>query len=199
MAVNLQLQNFILKLQDWGISDVMLPFVLIFTIIYAILHKTKILGEGKKNFNAVVAVVVALLVVIPHISPNNPFSENSDPVNIINKALPQVSLILVAVVFLMIMIGVFGQDMVFLGLAAPGWILFFSIAVILIIFGGAAGWWSQGFLDFLQVEFGDDAIAIAIMFLIFGIIIAWITSEPKDKDKSILNKIGVDTDKIYKK
>ena len=197
MAVNLQLENFMLRLQDWGISDVMLPFVLIFTIIYAILHKTKILGEGKKNFNAVVAIVVALLVVIPHVT--HQFSEESDPVNIINKALPQVSLIIVAVVFLLIMIGVFGQDMVFLGLAAPGWILFFSIAVILIIFGGAAGWWSQGFLDFLQVEFGDDAIAIAIMFLIFGIIVAWITSEPKDKDKSILNKIGVDTDKIYKK
>ena len=54
-----------------GIYDVVLPFILVFTIVYAILEKTKILGteeiEGikytRKNLNAMTAFVVAFLVV----------------------------------------------------------------------------------------------------------------------------------------
>jgi len=56
---------------DIGIYDVILPFLLIFTIVFAILEKTRIFGtekiEGeevtKKNINAMVAFVVGFLVV----------------------------------------------------------------------------------------------------------------------------------------
>ena len=45
-------------LGDMGVYDVILPFLLVFTIVFAILEKTKILGTakeggetiGKKNF-----------------------------------------------------------------------------------------------------------------------------------------------------
>ena len=62
-----------------------------------------------------------------------------------NNALPQVSIVLVAVIFMLILIGVFGQEQVFLGVAMPRWIMFFSLITILIIFGGAAGWWTNYF------------------------------------------------------
>ena len=120
VAQNFQLENFVRTLDNFGLTDVMLPFLLIFVIIYAILMKTKILGETKKNLNIIVAIVVGLLVVIPHITGR--FPANADPVIIMNNALPQVSLVLVAIVFLLIMIGVFGQDYVFLGVSMPGWI-----------------------------------------------------------------------------
>lgn len=37
------------------------PFLLIFTIVFAILEKTKILGDGKKQIDAIVALVVGLI------------------------------------------------------------------------------------------------------------------------------------------
>ena len=54
-------------LEQIGIYDVILPFLLVFTIIFAILEKTKVLGtetiEGKrytkKNINAMVAFVIS--------------------------------------------------------------------------------------------------------------------------------------------
>lgn len=185
-------------LDSVGLTDVLLPFLLIFVIIFAILQKTKILGDGKKNLSVVVAIVVGLLVVVPHVTGR--FPANSDPVIIINDALPQVSLVLVAIVFLLIMIGVFGQDMVFLGVTAPGWITLFSLVVIIIIFGGAAGWWSGYFGQTLEDFFGTEGIAVAIMLLVFGIIIAWVTSDSKDReDKGTLNRLGVDLSKLFGK
>ena len=197
-AQSFQLDNFIRTLDSWGLTDIMLPFMLIFVVIYAILQKTKILGEEKKNLGIVVAIVVALLVVIPHVT--GKFPANSDPVLIINNALPQVSIVLVAIVFLLVMIGVFGQDYVFLGVTAPGWITLVSLVAIILIFGGAAGWWSGAVGETLQDFFGTEGIAIFIMLLTFGIIIAWVTSESKDREeRTILNRLGVDLGKLFGK
>jgi hypothetical protein len=195
-AYNLQFENFMRSLEEWGITDVMLPFLLIFVIIYAVLQKTKILGEGRKNLNAAVAIIVGLLVVIPHVTGR--FPPDMDPVEIINQSLPQVSIFLVAIVFLLIMLGVFGQDFVMLGVSMPGWITFFSILIILLIFGGAAGWWANGFGQWLEELFGQEIIAIAVMILVFGVIVMWITSEPKE-EKPWLKRLGIDVDKIFKK
>ena len=57
--------------QDIGLYDVVLPFLLVFTIVFAILEKTRVFGtekiEGneytKKNLNAVTAFVIAFFVV----------------------------------------------------------------------------------------------------------------------------------------
>src|SRR3989344_1351569 len=52
---------------DWfataGGFDVLLPFLLVFTIVFAILEKTNILGEDKKNFNVIIALVIGALLV----------------------------------------------------------------------------------------------------------------------------------------
>ena len=54
-----------------GVYDIILPFLLVFTIVFAILEKTKILGTEKigdrevtkKNLNSMVAFVMAFLVI----------------------------------------------------------------------------------------------------------------------------------------
>lgn len=43
--------------------DILLPFLLVFAIVFAVLQKTKIFGEGKKQTDAIIALVVGLLVV----------------------------------------------------------------------------------------------------------------------------------------
>ncbi len=198
MAASGQLQNMIYRLDNLGLTDILLPFLLIFVIVFAILQKTKVLGEERKNLSIIVALVVGLLVVIPHATGR--FPPNADPVVIINDALPQLSIVLVAVIFLLVLIGAFGQDYVFLGVTMPGWITLLSLVVIVIIFGGAAGWWSGQFGNSLERIFGTEAIAVAIMLLVFGIVIAWITSESKEKeDRALMNRLGVDFSKLFGK
>lgn len=199
MAIDsLRADDFVLLLDRLRLTDIVLPFMLIFVIIFAILQKTKILGDGKKNLNVVVAIVVGLLVVVPHVT--GKFPPNSDPVEIMNNALPQVSVVVVAIIFLLVLIGVFGQESVFLGVSMPGWVMLFSLVVIGWIFGGAAGWWSSSFGQNLEELFGTEAITVAIMLLVFGIIIAWITSDSKEREeRSILNRLGLDLGKLFGK
>src|SRR3989338_3319293 len=74
-------------LQKFGFLDFILPFILVFTIVFAVLEKTKILGE-KKNFNVVVALVMGLLFVVPHIVGSYPLGY--DPVLVLNATLPSI-------------------------------------------------------------------------------------------------------------
>ncbi len=43
--------------------DYILPFVLVFTLIFAILQKTQLLGEGKKQIDALIGLVVGLMLI----------------------------------------------------------------------------------------------------------------------------------------
>lgn len=40
-----------------------LPFVLVWTLIFAILEKTNLLGEGKRQVNAIIGLVVGLILI----------------------------------------------------------------------------------------------------------------------------------------
>jgi len=50
-------------LQHWIFSQFLLPFLLVFFIIFALLEKTKLFGEGKKQLNALIAFVIGLIFV----------------------------------------------------------------------------------------------------------------------------------------
>jgi len=50
-------------LQSRLFVEVILPFLLVFAVVFAILQKTKILGDGKKQIDAIVALVIGLLAV----------------------------------------------------------------------------------------------------------------------------------------
>jgi hypothetical protein len=173
-------ENFIATLDMIGVTDVLLPFILVFTIVYATLQKTKILGDGKKNFNVIIALVMGLGVVIPHVVGRYPF--NFDPVDVINAALPQVSIIIVAIIMLLLIIGVFGNEVDFAGTSLSGWIVILAFIAVIAIFGSAVGWFRMpGWLTFLQ---DPELQALIVMILIFGIIIWFITkSDKKEKDE----------------
>ncbi|MBW2981088.1 hypothetical protein KY360_06755 [Candidatus Woesearchaeota archaeon] len=190
-----QLEGFVSTLEAWGLTDVMLPFLLIFVIIFAVLEKSKLFGEEKRNINTVIALVFSLLVVIPHVT--NRYPAGMDVVDILNTALPAVSIVVVAILMLLVLIGIFGHEKVFLGMTAPGWITFVSIMIILLIFGNAAGWWGSGWEVWLNRYFGSDAIAIIIMLLVFGVIIAWITGEGSREQVGAWKRMGVDFSKLF--
>src|SRR3990167_8054724 len=86
--------------QKMGMYDVILPFLLVFTVVFAILEKTKVFGmeeiDGKKypkkNLNAMASFVTAFLVVA-----------STELVRIISDSVAQAVVVLfMAVLFLLL-------------------------------------------------------------------------------------------------
>lgn len=92
-------------LDSWGVYEVLLPFILIFAIVFAILNKVNILGK-KRNVHVGIALVTSLTVVIVHVKDVLP--EERDAVSIINKMIPQFSLLLVILFVFLLLISVLG-------------------------------------------------------------------------------------------
>lgn len=44
-------------------KEIILPFLLVFTLVFAILEKSKVLGDGKRQLNAIIALAVGLLLL----------------------------------------------------------------------------------------------------------------------------------------
>jgi hypothetical protein len=96
-------------LDNLGIYDVVLPFLLVFTTIYAILEKSKIFGVEKvgdveitrKNLNSMFAFVVAFFVVA-----------STQLVAAINEAVANIALLLLLGVCFLLLVGTFhtGKD-----------------------------------------------------------------------------------------
>jgi hypothetical protein len=158
------------SLEYLGLMDALLPFLLIFTLVFAILQKTQILGKGRKNFNVVIALVVGLSVVIPHVLGTYP--GGFDVVDIINTMLPQVSLILVAILLLLLMIGIFAG-----ATTIPAWIAAICFLLVFFILIGSTEWLYG--LDWLYNIFGTEAISLIVIILVFGVIVWFITAESK--------------------
>lgn len=126
MAFNFSIGPIIKSLQDMGVYDYLLPFILIFAIIFAILEKTKVLGSDSKgtpktNINALVSIVIGLLLIV-----------NQNIVSIINSFLPKVSLLIIILLMGLLVIAMLaGKE--FKGLQGSVFAVAFVISIIAII------------------------------------------------------------------
>lgn len=164
------------QLKNIGVLDIILPFMLIFTIVYAVLQQTHILGEGKKNFNITIAFVMGLGVVIPHVT--NSY-RGFDPVDLINSALPNVSVWLVGILSVLILIGLFfGKSFSFAnsGMLST-WIVVGAIIVVGYIFLNSANL-------ALDIPFISDPVVqgLVIFLLVFFLIVKFITGDDEKKE-----------------
>jgi len=159
-------------LGSYELMDIILPFLLIFTIIFAVLEKSEVLGK-KKNFNVMIALIFALTVIIPHSTGG--YASGYDPVDIINNALPAVSIVAVAAIAFLIIIGVFGAQTRWLGTSISGWIAIVAFIFVIFIFASAAGW-TGGF--YMEDFVDSDTMTLIIIILVFAIIINYITKTP---------------------
>lgn len=164
------LSNVISYFQTQGVFDVLLPFILVFTIVYAVLRKTKILGD-KKNFDVVIALVLGLLFVVPHIMGTYPLGY--DPVRIINESLPSIGLVAVAAIMLLLLMGIFGAK--FAAGAAP-LIAIAALVFVVYIFGASLQLWRGPYDIFYW--WTPAVTELVIVILIFGVIVWFITREP---------------------
>jgi hypothetical protein len=173
--------EWILQLESLGLLDVLLPFLLIFTVAFAVFQKSKILGESAHRFNVIISFVIAMAAVIPHVlNPGGP----ADVVVIINNALPHVSLLMVASLMALLLIGVFGNEVNIAGSGLAGWAVLFSIVAVAYTFLASAGVLANppSWLGWL-VDAETRSLLIAI--LVFGIIVWFITKEERPDEKRV--------------
>lgn len=180
------LENSLIFLDNLGFFDVILPFLLVFTIVFAVLEKSKILGisddaskKPKSNLNAIVAFSIALFVVI-----------TKQIVVTLRASLPQVALVLVVIVSLLLLVGSFFTTKEFDYFAnSKAWKGILSgviLVIVLTIFLGAVE--TEGGDSFLRViwdwltdNVGTGAGAVSTVIVI-GVLVAaiiFIVREPK--------------------
>ena len=169
--------------QSFGVIDFLLPFLLVFTIVFAVMQRTKILGD-KKNFNVIVALILGLVFVVPHIMGTYPLGY--DPVRVMNESLPSISLVTVAAVMLLLLMGIFGAS--FAASAAP-LIAILAILFVFYIFGASLNIW-RGPYDVFS-WWSTDITELVIIILVFGVVVWFITKEhvPESKGEGILKTI----------
>ncbi len=180
MAQQTVFGNVITFLAEIGVYDVILPFLLVFTILFAILEKTKILGVekqgehtySKKNFNAVVAFAVAFFVIA-----------SAKLVSIISEVMANVVLLLILAVSFLLLVGSFAKDEEFFLKDSP-WVTFFMFFMfigIVVIFLNALGW-LQYIFDLFRFWRAEWASTIIFLLIIVAFIV-YIVREPKHDKK----------------
>ncbi len=161
-------------LVDWGLLDAILPFLLIFVLVFAILQRIALFhdenGRGDRKINGILGLIIGAMVVIPHVTGLYP--PEMDPINIINQFLPHTAVLLIAVLCVILLLGLAGGQIPNLALwaialVATGFLIFM---IMMAIVPGFLPWF-----DFLR----DPAIqAIIISLLSMGLIGYFVIREP---------------------
>lgn len=83
----MEFQDIIRELEDTGVYDVALPFLLIYTIVFAVLQKIELFGKGKSHkYNMVIALVTAFL-----------FIRNEEFIDMMQQFIPNLSMALMVI------------------------------------------------------------------------------------------------------
>ncbi|MBI4147364.1 hypothetical protein HY494_01790 [Candidatus Woesearchaeota archaeon] len=168
--------------QAYGVMDFLLPFILVFTILYAVTAKLA-LFKDHKQFRVVIALVLSLLFVVPHIVGTYPLGY--DPVQVMNESLPSISLVSVAAIMVLLLMGIFGAD--FSAAAAP-WIAIISLSFVVYIFGASLNLW-QGPYDIFY-WWSADVTELMVVLFIFGLVVWFIVKEPsKQGEKGLFSRL----------
>ena len=99
--------EFFKMLEAWGLLDIVLPFFLITTIIYALLQRTKVLGK-RKFIDMTVSASSAGLVVIGHVI--GAFPREWDVVLVLNAAVPHLAIVFVAAFCVLFILAITGIE-----------------------------------------------------------------------------------------
>jgi hypothetical protein len=149
-------------LEGTGFYEVVLPFLLIFTVIFAVLEKAKIFGQNSRRFNGVIALVSGFLMI-----------RNDMLVEFMNDIIARFSVVLVVILAFLIIFGIFGSKTEQWG---KGFFAFFVIIALI------AGIWiladRMGYYDitgetdfetFLE-DHGGKLLIVCLFLLFLGII-----------------------------
>lgn len=185
-------------LQNIGVYAVILPFILMFALSYALFEKTKLLGENK-YVNVAIATVLAFL-----------FIAVSTAVKFVAVFLPLVSALMLIILFIILIFRFAGvEESAITGVLAQsrgyGPIIFILILFAFLSFGqlfpegaiasrpelgdqfnitqpteGVAGLQNFLALEQTRILFSPTIMALMVMLIIFAVATYYITREPEE-------------------
>tara|TARA_Y100000310_G_scaffold332213_1_gene407385 strand:+ start:1226 stop:1729 length:504 start_codon:yes stop_codon:yes gene_type:complete len=152
-------------------TDYILPFVLVFTLIFAILQKTQLLGEGKKQINAILGLIIGVILLA------FPFARD-----IIVKLMPFLAISAVVLfVFMLIygfMMGKQDGDVLHKGVKIALGIIFALALVTALLF--ISGYWDPIYdLMFNRATSAQIWINVLLIVVIGGAIAAVLSTKDK--------------------
>ena len=153
-------------------TEMLLPFLLVFVVVFAILQKSKILGEGKAQIDSLVAMVIGLLLI-----------GVKQPREIIVELMPWMAVGVAVILVFLILYGLVAGDLS----KAPDWMKItfgilaglFTIGVVLYVTGLGkimGGWFTGGTSDFWS-----NAVMIALV--LGAMVVAVVTGGKKKKSE----------------
>ncbi len=178
-TVGTQFKGIMRYMEEWGVFDAFLPFLLFFTIIFAILQQTAIFkdeaGTGaNRKINAIIAFSLSALVVLPHVL--GAYPKNSDPIVLLYKFLPSTIIIIVVILFVLFMTGLVSAEIPNILTYTIG---FIGVVVLIGIF------LINVFPAFSLKKVGplsDPSFqALIVILLVFGLVVFFITKGDREK------------------
>jgi len=180
--------NAIQFLDQLGVFEIVLPFFLVFTLVFAYLEKTKVFGTEtykssdsgdtyelpRKNLNSVVALTTAFFVVA-----------SSQLVRVISEIASQTVLVLMLGFSFTLVVGAFHKETDDGFYLDDTWATLFQVIsffAIILIFLNALGW-IDIVISWLQDAVTNEAASAALMVLILaGLIWFIVGGSPVDQD-----------------
>lgn len=151
-------------------TSYILPFVLVFTLIFAILQKTQLLGEGRKQINAIIGLIVGLILIA------FPFARE-----VVVKLMPFLAVSAVVLLVFMLLYGFIAgreKDVLNKGLKITlGIILGLALITALLII---SGYWSPVY-NFMFSREGAAQVWINILLIVIiaGAVISVVAGKEK--------------------
>ncbi len=154
--------------QSLGIYDVVLPFLLVFTLTFAVLEKAKIFGAEKKNINVIVSLIIALL-----------FLQNNYLVFVLGRFLPNIGISLIVFLMFLLLFSIFGgEDKPWSDGALTLGFIISIIAVIMALSTDVLPFGNYGLLDFWY-NLSPGLKGLLIFGIAIFLIIGYVTREKK--------------------
>ena len=159
-----------------GVFDVVLPFLLVFTIVFALLERTKVFGmekiDGKdytkKNLNSAAAFVISFLVVA-----------SSELVEVITEVSSKFVVLLFLIVLFLLLVGSFFKEEPHGVFLEGGWKTTFMglvFVVLIFIFLDALDLLQPTF-DFLKGTTRGELVGSVLLILLIVVFIFYVTKE----------------------
>src|SRR3989344_3697846 len=127
------LYEIISSFETFGVFDVALPFILIFTIAFAVMQKIQLFGANKKNIDLIVSLVLAFLAI-----------RNIFLIGLLNRFLPNIAMFLIIILMFLLLLGTFGGQ--FSGFSGYMGVIAAIISLIFVIISLSG--------DFLDLQYG---------------------------------------------
>ena len=199
MAQETVFEGILIFLEGVGVFRVILPFILVFTIMYALLERTRVLGVEKvgkdreeypkKNLNAMVAFVAGFLVIV-----------SSKLVAIINQTLGQVVLVVIVMVLFLLLAGSFhaeSEKAFFIeNKTWKAFLIIVSFLAVVFIFleaipgPGKEPSFLEWFFKYISGHWNTNWVGALILIILIILFMWWITYQKHPDSSSSENKKG---------